>query len=84
MLYNTRPLNDGTNGFRFDLAGIKGLTRKRSIKRRYGVNKGETMVSFHMGKRSVYVQRFNPVRKLYDFALREYLTALANFKFVRR
>ena len=24
-----KPLNDGTQGFRFDILGVKGLTRKR-------------------------------------------------------
>lgn len=70
MFYKTKPLNDGTNGFRFDVIGIKGLTRKRIMAKRYGIKKGETMRGFHMGKRSVYIELRKPERKLYDFALR--------------
>ena len=29
VLFATKPLNDGTQGFRFNFAGVKGLTRKR-------------------------------------------------------
>lgn len=74
--YSTLPLNDNTNGFRFDLAGIKGLTRKRLVKRRWGFSSGVTMQGVHLGKRSVYIQKRKPARKLYDFALRDWNNAL--------
>ena len=35
----TKPLNDGTKGFRFNFAGVKGLTRKRkTLSRGFKVN----------------------------------------------
>ena len=33
-LIATKPLNDDTNGFRFNVLGLKGLTRKRITKSR--------------------------------------------------
>lgn len=81
MFYKTLPLNDNTDGFRFDIAGVKGLTRKRVSLKRYGVTEGETMRGFHMGKRSVYIQKRKPVRHLHDFALRELATALGRIVF---
>ena len=53
----TKALKDGTNGFRFNVCGVKGLTRKRIFKRRWGIAKGKSMVSLHIGKRSVYIER---------------------------
>lgn len=71
-IYSTLPLNDNTNGFRFDIIGKKGIYRKRLIKRRWGISKGETMRALHMGKRSVYLELSKPERKLFDFALRDW------------
>lgn len=69
-LCNIRPLNDGTNGFRFDVIGCKGLYRKRKNLRRFGINSaGNTFVQVHLGKRSVYLEQFNPAKVLHDFAL---------------
>ena len=62
-----KSLNDNTNGFRFKVFGITGLTRKRVEDRMYGLTKGETMVGIHAGKRSVYLERKNPIRGLYNF-----------------
>ena len=53
----TKALKDGTQGFRFNVCGVKGLTRKRLFKRRWGIAKGKSMVSLHIGKRSVYIER---------------------------
>jgi hypothetical protein len=53
----TKPLNDGTRGFRFNLVGVKGLTRKRQSKKRYGVQRGSCMTALHLGKRSVYLEK---------------------------
>ena len=36
VLFATKPLNDGTQGFRFNFAGVKGLTRKRKTLSREG------------------------------------------------
>lgn len=49
-------LNDNTNGFRFNLLGIKGLTRKRQVIRRYGLTRGSSMTGLHFGKRSIYIE----------------------------
>ena len=53
----TKPLNDRTQGFRFNICGVKGLTRKRISIRRWGWDKGKSMVSVHLGRRSVYLER---------------------------
>lgn len=79
-LFSTRPLNDGTKGFRFDVMGIKGLCRKRKIQRRFGLDmSGDTFAKLHIGKRSVYFELLNPQRKLYDFALLQHIRAAAKY-----
>tara|TARA_R110000824_G_scaffold216347_2_gene403011 strand:- start:900 stop:1109 length:210 start_codon:yes stop_codon:yes gene_type:complete len=63
-----KELNDRTNGFRFKVLGVTGLTRKRqSGNRKYGFHSGGTMVGVHMGRRSIYIERKNPIRGLYNF-----------------
>ena len=59
VCFATKPLNDGTNGFRFNFAGIKGLARKRKPRspKRYGVQQGACMTGYHFGKISVYVEQ---------------------------
>jgi hypothetical protein len=58
VLFATKPLNDGTNGFRFNFAGVKGLTRKRKIERRpFKIDTKGCMLGLHLGKRSVYIER---------------------------
>ena len=71
-LLKTKSLNDGTNGFRFNVLGLKGLTRKRTTKSRgYKVTLGKCTNALHMGKRSVYFEH-KPnrasERKLHNFA----------------
>ena len=72
VLFATKPLNDGTQGFRFNFAGIKGLTRKRKQSSRgFKITRNGCMTALHLGKRSVYVeQKFNRStnRKLRHFA----------------
>ena len=53
----TKPLNDNTTGFRFNLFGVKGLTRKRQKVRRWGLAKGKAMKALHLGKRSIYIEK---------------------------
>ena len=54
----TKPLNDRTNGFRFNVLGIKGLTRKRkTFSRGFKLEAGNCMTALHLGKRTVYVER---------------------------
>ena len=55
----TKPLNDRTDGFRFNFLGIKGLTRKRVSIKRYGIAQGKCMKALHIGKRSVYFKKSN-------------------------
>lgn len=69
-LFKTLPLNDNTTGFRFDGLAMKGIYRKRVIKKRWGVSKGDTFGAIHFGKRSIYVEQFRPKRKLHDWALK--------------
>jgi hypothetical protein len=53
----TKPLNDGTNGFRFNFLGVKGLSRKRKVvSRGFKVRKGECMIAYDMGKRTIYIE----------------------------
>ena len=68
VILATKPLNDGTDGFRFNFLGNKGIYRKRKIEKRYGKSTGDVMTGYHFGKRSVYFQQTTPKRKLYHFA----------------
>jgi len=72
VLFATKPLNDGTNGFRFNFAGVKGLTRKRKhASRGFKITRNDCMTALHLGKRTIYVeQKFNrnTKRKLCHFA----------------
>ena len=57
-LIATKPLNDDTNGFRFNVLGMKGLTRKRITKSRgYKITKGNCMTALHFGKRTIYLEK---------------------------
>ena len=73
VIFATKPLNDGTKGFRFNLLGQKGLLRKRSVKSR-GLslfNRERCMTSHHMGKFSLYVEHNRnkgTERKFWHFA----------------
>ena len=55
LVLATKPLNDGTRGFRFNVVGLKGLTRLRKHKKRYGITKGKCTREIHIGKLSVYM-----------------------------
>jgi len=78
----TAPLSDGTDGFRFrfaikyndkNLFTFAGLTRKRKPNNiRFGISLfSGCMSKFHMGRRSVYIERKanrQTKRKLCHFA----------------
>ena len=68
----TKPLNDNTYGFRFNLLGIKGLTRRRKFKSRgIGIDRKGCMTAVHFFKRSWYVERKpnrTSDRRLHHFA----------------
>lgn len=68
VILATKPLNDRTNGFRFNFLGNKGVYRKRKTKTRYGKSQGDVMTGYHFGKRSLYVEQASTKRKLYHFA----------------
>jgi hypothetical protein len=63
-----KSLNDGTTGFRFDIAGVQGLYRKRVVIRRFGLTRGDSMTGFHLGKRSLYLEGGMYRRMLHNFA----------------
>ena len=68
----TKPLNDRTNGFRFNMIGLKGLTRKRKhASRGYKLDFGNCMTAIHLGKRTIYIERKpnrNSERRVRHFA----------------
>lgn len=68
VILATKPLNDGTSGFRFNILGNKGIYRKRKIEKRYGKSHGDIMTGYHFGRRSLYMEQAAPQRKLYHFA----------------
>ena len=69
MTITTKPLNDNTNGFRFQYGKFKGLYRSRAIKMRFGIKRGQTMTGFHFGKRSLYIENRKAGRHLgWNFA----------------
>jgi hypothetical protein len=69
MILATKSLNDGTQGFRFNVLGLKGLTRKRKRKNNgWKVIAKDCMMIVHMGKRTVYFEHGATIRKLRHFA----------------
>lgn len=67
----TKPLNDGTKGFRFNFLGTKGIVRKRKNKKRGFAfyQRSSQMTAHHIGRYSLYVER-DPQsnRKLFHWA----------------
>jgi hypothetical protein len=73
FIFATKPLNDRTQGFRFNFLGIKGLTRKRKSGSRgwFNVSRGECMTGYHLGKRTVYFEHKrnrSTKRRLFHYA----------------
>ena len=66
MRINT--LNDNTNGYRFNIAGLRGLYRKRVSIRRFVIKRGDSMTGFHFGKRSLYSEGGKYRRALHNLA----------------
>ena len=73
MRINT--LNDNTTGFRFNIAGVQGLYRKRDVRKAralngkfMGVTRGDSMTGPHFGKRSLYLEGGNYRRALHNLA----------------
>ena len=70
VIFATKPLNDGTKGFRFNVLGLKGLYRKRKVTSRgwFKYQPLDSMNAYHFGKRTLYVEHaYNP-NKLFHFA----------------
>ena len=58
----TKPLNDGTDGFRFNFLGMKGMTRKRkpfrsTSSRGYNIQRGECFNIYNLGRRTIYIEK---------------------------
>jgi len=69
VIFATKPLNDGTRGFRFNLLGQKGLIRKRVwTKRGWKREEGKCTNAYHMGKVSLYLEHKETPRRLRHFA----------------
>lgn len=69
IIFATKPLNDRTRGFRFNILGKKGLVRLRKKKNNgWRVVKDDCMTALHMGKLTAYVEHKKPQRKLHHFA----------------
>jgi len=54
----TKPLNDRTEGFRFNFLGTKGIFRKRKIKSNGIKFKAlNSMIALHFFKRTIYLEK---------------------------
>ena len=70
VIIATKPLNDGTKGFRFNFFGKKGLMRKRQSQSRgwFKRQRMQTSVAYHFGRLTVYFfKTLNTARKLGHF-----------------
>ena len=73
VILATKPLNDGTRGFRFNFLGVKGRNRRRSVlSRGFSLfNRENCMTAHHFWKTSLYIERKRnrfSVRKFMHFA----------------
>jgi len=66
----TKPLNDGTKGFRFNILGTKGFIRKRLHKSRgwFTTTSGDTFNQKHFGKLTIAIEKNTPAMRLGHFA----------------
>ena len=68
----TKPLNDRTEGFRFNILGTKGVFRKRKIlSRGIGIERKGCMTAVHFFKRTIYLEKKanrTTSRRLHHFA----------------
>ena len=54
----TKPLNDRTEGFRFNILGTKGIFRKRKVlSRGIKVKALNSMIALHFFKRTIYLEK---------------------------
>lgn len=69
IIFATKPLNDRTKGFRFNVLGQKGLVRLRKRKSNgWNVHHDDCMTRINMGKLSVYFEHGATIRALRHFA----------------
>jgi hypothetical protein len=70
VIFATKPLNDGTKGFRFNIFGKKGLARLRKRKTTgwFKLSKMDTMNAYHFGRLIVYTESSRASRQLHHFA----------------
>jgi hypothetical protein len=69
MIIATKPLNDGTVGFRFNFFGRKGIVRRRKVlSRGYRIERKSSMLALHARRLTVYVEHANNQRQLQHFA----------------
>lgn len=65
----TKPLNDGTKGFRFNVMGKKGIVRRRKIKSNgFNMSHKDCMTKINLGKVTVYLEHKETIRLLRHFA----------------
>lgn len=65
--FNTKALNDGTKGFRFNTRHFSGIYRNRKTKKAYRVVQGATFTKIELGKRVVYLEHNAPLRQLWNW-----------------
>ena len=69
LILATKPLNDNTRGFRFNLFGFKGLLCiRKSLYRQPSMTKGRSMTQLHWGRFSVYAEHGSNKRRIRHFA----------------
>lgn len=69
IIFATKPLNDNTRGFRFNVFGQKGLVRIRKKKNNGWIKvSDDCMTAYHMGKVTVYFEHKKTERRLRHFA----------------
>lgn len=69
MIVATKPLDDGTAGFRFNILGRKGLVRRRKLlSRGFKIERKKSMVTIHARRLTIYVEHATNPRMLRHFA----------------
>lgn len=69
LILATKPLNDNTRGFRFNVLGFKGLMRiRKALYRKPAMTKGRSMTALHWGRFSVYAEHKANKRRIRHFA----------------
>jgi hypothetical protein len=69
MIIATKPLNDGTVGFRFNFFGRKGIVRRRKIlSRGFRIERKQCVTAIHAGRLTVYAEHVKNPRLFQHFA----------------